>query len=96
MIIVLGWIPVPSEMSELKKEINDAIEPALQRQKELQQMFEYELKRKLSEKAKTTSGEMRLLLNGFKFFDLNYTGIIGSLERYLNMTMINLNILILQ
>ena len=46
--------------------------------KELQQMFEYELKRKLSEKAKTTSGEMRLLLNGFKFFDLNYTGIIDK------------------
>jgi len=46
--------------------------------KELQQMFEYELKRKLSEKAKSTSGEMRLLLNGFKFFDLNYTGIIDK------------------
>ena len=46
--------------------------------KEMQQIFEYELKRKLSEKAKNTSGEMRLLLNGFKFFDLNYTGIIDK------------------
>ena len=45
---------------------------------ELQQIFEYELKRKLSERAKTSSGEMRILLNGFKFFDLNYTGIINK------------------
>ena len=43
---------------------------------DLQQIFEYELKRKLSERAKFSSGEMRVLLNGFKFFDINYTGII--------------------
>ena len=43
---------------------------------DLQLIFEYELKRKLSERAKTSSGEMRVLLNGFKFFDINYTGII--------------------
>ena len=45
---------------------------------ELQQIFEYELKRKLSERAKTSSGEMKILLNGFKFFDLNYTGILDK------------------
>ena len=43
---------------------------------DLQQIFEYELKRKLSERAKFSSGEMRVLLNGFRFFDINYTGII--------------------
>ena len=43
---------------------------------DLEQIFEYELKRKLSERAKFSSGEMRVLLNGFKFFDINYTGII--------------------
>ena len=45
---------------------------------DLQQIFEYELKRKLSERAKTSSGEMKLLLNGFKFYDLDYTGIISK------------------
>ena len=43
---------------------------------DLQQIFEYELKRKLSERARKSSGEMSILLHGFKFFDLNYTGII--------------------
>ena len=43
---------------------------------DFQQIFEYELKRKLSERAKKSSGEMSLLLHGFKFFDINYTGII--------------------
>ena len=51
------------------------MDPSLQ---DLQQIFEYELKRKLSERAKTSSGEMKILLNGFKFFDLNYTGIINK------------------
>ena len=45
---------------------------------DLQQIFEYELKRKLSERAKIASGEMKILLNGFKFFDLDYTGIINK------------------
>ena len=45
---------------------------------DLQQIFEYELKRKLSERAKFSSGEMRVLLNGFRFFDINYTGIINK------------------
>ena len=44
----------------------------------LQEIFEFELKKKLSERAKSSAGEMRILLNGFKFFDLNYTGIINK------------------
>ena len=47
---------------------------------DLQQIFEYELKRKLSERAKTSSGEFRVLLNGFRFFDINYTGIISKTQ----------------
>ena len=47
---------------------------------DLQQIFEYELKRKLSERAKFSSGEMRVLLNGFRFFDINYTGIITKAQ----------------
>ena len=43
---------------------------------DLEQIFEYELKRKLSERARKSSGEMSILLHGFKFFDINYTGII--------------------
>ena len=43
---------------------------------DLQQLFEYELKRKLTQRAKLSSGEMKILLNVFKFFDLDYTGII--------------------
>ena len=45
---------------------------------DLKQIFEYELKRKLSERAKSSSEEMRILLNSFKFFDLNYSGIIDK------------------
>ena len=47
---------------------------------DLQQIFEYELKRKLSERAKSSSGELRVLLNGFRFFDINYTGIITKTQ----------------
>ena len=47
---------------------------------DLQQIFEYELKRKLSERARKASGEMSILLNGFKFFDINYTGIITKAQ----------------
>ena len=47
---------------------------------DLQQIFEYELKRKLAERAKTSSGEFRVLLNGFRFFDINYTGIITKAQ----------------
>ena len=45
---------------------------------DLQQIFEYELKRKLSQRSKTSSGEMKILLNVFRFFDLEYTGIINK------------------
>ena len=45
---------------------------------DLQPMFEFELKRKLSERAKNSAGEKRILLNGFKYFDLDYTGIINK------------------
>ena len=50
---------------------------------DLQQIFEYELKRKLSERARKSSGEMNILLQGFKFFDINYTGIISK-EQWIN------------
>ena len=45
---------------------------------ELQQIFEFELKRKLTERAKSSSEEIKILLNSFKFFDLNYSGIIDK------------------
>ena len=54
------------------------MEGNLNNNNELQQIFEYELKRKLAEKSKTTMGELRILLNGFKFYDLEYTGIIDK------------------
>ena len=45
---------------------------------DLQQIFEYELKRKLSQRAKVATGEMKILLNEFKFFDLDYSGVINK------------------
>ena len=45
---------------------------------DLQNMFEFELKRKLTERAKRSSEEMRILLNNLKFFDKDYTGIIDK------------------
>ena len=45
---------------------------------DLQQIFEYELKRKLSQRAKVSTGEMKILLNEFKFFDLDYSGVINK------------------
>ena len=44
------------------------------------QIFESELKRKLSERAKSTIDEIRLLLNSFKFYDLDYIGIIDKIQ----------------
>ena len=44
------------------------------------QIFESELKRKLSERAKSTLDEIRLLLNSFKFYDLDYIGIIDKIQ----------------
>ena len=42
------------------------------------QIFEYELKKKLSERSKSTIDEIRLLVNSFKFYDLDYIGIIDK------------------
>ena len=44
------------------------------------QIFESELKKKLSERAKSTFDEIRLLLNSFKFYDLDYIGIIDKIQ----------------
>ena len=45
---------------------------------ELQNIFEYELKRKISERAKTRSQEIKTLLDCFKYFDTNYEGEIDK------------------
>jgi len=47
---------------------------------DLQKMFEFELKRKLTERAKRSSGEMRILFNNLKFFDKDFSGIIDKNE----------------
>ena len=41
---------------------------------EIRQIFEYELKRKLSMRAKTSTSEMMLLMNAFRFYDINNSG----------------------
>ena len=40
----------------------------------IRKIFEYELKRKLSTRAKRTTSEMQFLLNCFKFYDIKQTG----------------------
>jgi len=47
---------------------------------DLQSIFEYELKRKLSEKARNPLLEMRTLLNCFKYYDTNYEGQIDKTQ----------------
>ncbi len=42
----------------------------------LKQIFEYELHRKLSLRAKSTNSEMNLLISSFKFYDIDETGLI--------------------
>ena len=42
---------------------------------ELKEIFEYELKTKLSEKAKSTTNELKTLLNCFKYYDINREGL---------------------
>ena len=44
------------------------------------QIFETELKKKLSERARSTIDEIRILLNCFKFYDLDYIGIIDKIQ----------------
>ena len=45
---------------------------------ELQQIFEYELKRKLAQKCITKNEELRFLLNSFKFYDYHSSLIIDK------------------
>ena len=40
----------------------------------LKNIFEYELKRKLSSKAKRSTSEISFLINTFKYFDINKIG----------------------
>ena len=42
---------------------------------ELKEIFEYELKTKLSEKAKISTNELKTLLNCFKYYDINREGL---------------------
>lgn len=44
------------------------------------QIFESELRKKLSERSKSIMDEIRLLLNSFKFYDLDYIGIIDKIN----------------
>ena len=43
-------------------------------------IFEYELKKKLSERSKSTFDEIRLLLKSFKFYDLDYIGVLDKMQ----------------
>jgi Ca2+-binding EF-hand superfamily protein len=47
---------------------------------EIRQIFEYEIHRNLSMRAKTTTSEMSFLNNAFRFYDINNSGIIGKNE----------------
>ena len=42
----------------------------------LKSVFEYELHRKLSLKTKSINSEMNLLINSFKFYDIDEIGVI--------------------
>ena len=48
--------------------------------KELKNIFEHEIKRKLTEKARSSADEYRILMNGFKFYDYAYTGRVNETE----------------
>ena len=47
---------------------------------ELKNIFEHEIKRKLSERARTSADEYRNLMSGFKFYDYAYTGRVNETE----------------
>ena len=47
---------------------------------ELRKIFEHEIKRKLSERARSSADEYRILMNGFKFYDYAYTGRVNETE----------------
>jgi Ca2+-binding EF-hand superfamily protein len=50
---------------------------------ELKEIFEYELKTKLSEKAKISTNELKTLLNCFKYYDINNEGFADE-SRWIN------------
>ena len=47
---------------------------------ELKRIFEYEIKRKLSERGRSPASEFRILMNGFKFYDYNNSGKLNQIE----------------
>ena len=47
---------------------------------ELKRIFEYEIKRKLSERGRSPAGEFRILMNGFKFYDYTNSGKLNQIE----------------
>ena len=47
---------------------------------ELRRIFEYEIKRKLSERGRSPAGEFRILMNGFKFYDYTNSGKVNQIE----------------
>lgn len=47
---------------------------------EIRQMFEYEIHRKLSMRAKCSTSEMSMINNAFKFYDINNTGTVGKAD----------------
>ena len=47
---------------------------------ELRKIFEHEIKRKLAERARSSADEYRILMNGFKFYDYDYTGFVNETE----------------
>ena len=47
---------------------------------EIKKIFEYEIKRKLSERARSTIDEFRILMNGFKFYDYTKSGKVNQTE----------------
>ena len=58
---------------------------------EIRQIFEYEIHRNLSMRAKTTTSEMSLLNYAFRFYDINNTGVIGKNEWIKSFAKIGLN-----
>ena len=47
---------------------------------DLKNIFEHEIKRKLSERSRSPADEYRNLMNGFKFYDYAYTGLVNETE----------------
>ena len=49
-------------------------------QDELKKVFEYEIKRKISERARSPADEFRILMSGFKFYDYTSSGKVNQTE----------------